>query len=117
MLVSYEVTNYGVFREPTRLALATPEQTDAPYQRAPSGDRVPFVAMVFGPNGSGKTTLLDSLVRLREAVVNSYRFWQPGGRTNALPFLLDADPEPPPTTWHVEFVPSPSATNCIATPC
>lgn len=104
MLISFEVENYGPFRDRTTLALPAPKATDAPIITTPLAQRVPSVAMIFGPNASGKTSLLDALVALSIAVEQSHRGWDPAGGTNARPFLLQPDVQGTASTWRITFL-------------
>lgn len=104
MLVSFEVENYGPFHDRASLTLSLPKSTDAPFVTTPLGDRLPQVAMIFGPNASGKTSLLDAIVALSTAVEQSHRMWDPGGGTNARPFLLQPEARETETTWQVAFI-------------
>ncbi|MDQ1250507.1 MAG: hypothetical protein QG597_4886 [Actinomycetota bacterium] len=104
MLVSFEVANYGPFHALASLTLPLPKSTDAPSVATPLGERLPQVAMIFGPNASGKTSFLDAIVALSTAVEQSHRMWDPGGGTNARPFLLQSGAPETVTTWRVVFI-------------
>lgn len=84
MLRSFRVTNHRSFREEQELLLIPAYRSDAPV--------VP-VAAVFGANASGKSNLLDALAWMRDAVLDSYRSWEPESGIPRNRFRLDPTSE------------------------
>ena len=103
MLLSFEVENFGSFRDRAHLDLLLAANAEAPHRIAAFDAKVAAVAMIYGANASGKTTLLDALMSLRTAVVHSHRSWDPTGGTNTKPFALRQEPHRTPTRWRVRF--------------
>lgn len=80
MLRSFRVTNHRSFRDEQELLLIPAYRSGAPV--------VP-VAAVFGANASGKSNLLDALAWMRDAVLDSYRSWEPESGIPRNRFRLD----------------------------
>lgn len=90
MLRSFEVANHKSFRHEQELQLMP--------ARDKSRQAVP-VAAVYGANASGKSNLLDAIRFARQAVRESFRFWEPGVGIPRTPYALEMNGRLEPSSY------------------
>ncbi|XVV17381.1 AAA family ATPase [Actinoplanes sp. CA-131856] len=95
MLRSFQVGNHRSLRAEQELLLMP--------SYAGAGPVVP-VAAAFGSNASGKSNLLDSLRWMQNAVLRSYRFWEPESGVPRTPFKLDPAAGQQPSGYAVDLI-------------
>ncbi len=90
MLIEFRVENHRSLRDEQALSMESTSIGDASDSRPRelAGVRTPVlpVAAVYGANASGKSNVLHALGFLRDAVLYSYRVWEPGGGVPLRPF-------------------------------
>lgn len=94
MLLQFRVENHRSLRDELRLSLSAASfggVDDARLIRTPGVPEalLPAIA-IYGANASGKTNVLHALAFMREAVLLSYRAWDPEGGVQVEPFALSA---------------------------
>jgi AAA15 family ATPase/GTPase len=92
MLVQFRVENHRSLRDEQVLSLVATRVGSQDDERLirPKGlgeALLPAVAL-YGANGSGKSNLMSALDFMREAVLGSYRLWEPKSGTPQEPFVL-----------------------------
>lgn len=105
MLVSFNVTNYKVFRDRVELSLvASPngELADDNVVDTPVGLRLLKSAVVYGANASGKTKLIDALAFMKQFVLRASLH---AGRTQltTIPFRLNLRTAEEPSEFEIVF--------------
>ncbi|GAA0898215.1 ATP-binding protein [Virgisporangium ochraceum] len=95
MLRSFRVANHRSIRAAQELVLLPAYDKSRPV--------IP-VAALYGANASGKSNLLDALRWMRQAVVDSFASWTPGGGVPRVPFKLDHAATREPTELAVDLV-------------
>ncbi|MEZ5234471.1 MAG: ATP-binding protein [Acidimicrobiales bacterium] len=78
---------------------------DSPVARhLPWGDlAVVPAAAIYGPNASGKSNVLSALAFMRDAVLSSYRLWDPDGGVPTEPFALGTAADSSESTYEVDI--------------
>jgi len=94
MLVQFRVENHRSLRDEQVLSMVAATAGDKSDERLirPEGigeALLPAVAL-YGANASGKSNLMSALDFMREAVLGSYRVWEPKGGTPQEPFVLSS---------------------------
>lgn len=94
MLVQFRVENHRSLRDEQVLSMVAATVGDKSDERLirPEGlgeALLPAVAL-YGANASGKSNLMSALDFMREAVLGSYRVWEPKGGTPQEPFVLSS---------------------------
>jgi uncharacterized protein len=107
MLIEFRVENHRSIRDEqvfTMEAVRTSE-AEASYVREVQGHQKPLVtvAAFYGANASGKSNLLSALAFMRDAVVDSQRFWNPDGGVPRDPFAW-GDRRVQPSLYELTFV-------------
>lgn len=82
MLLSFRVANHKSIRDEQELLLLPAYAKDRPATT---------VAAIYGANASGKSNVLDGLGFMREAVLNSFRSWDPLGGVPRRAFALSSE--------------------------
>lgn len=107
MLVQFRVENHRSLRDEQVLSMVAAgagEQEDERLIR-PKGlteALLPAVAL-YGANASGKSNLMNALDFMREAVLGSYRLWEPKSGTPQEPFAL-SNKETEPSLYEVDIM-------------
>ncbi|MFG1927648.1 ATP/GTP-binding protein [Cryptosporangium sp. NPDC048952] len=96
MLRSFRFANHRSFRDEQELTLLPV------YDRAQR--RAVSIAAVYGANASGKSNVLDAFRFMVDAVLRSYRDWEPGGSIPRRPFRLAATSVEEPSWFAVDLV-------------
>lgn len=90
MLIEFRVENHRSLRDEQVFTMEAgrTSDADASYVRHVEGHKKPLVtvAAIYGANASGKSNLLSALAFMRDAVVDSHRFWDPAGGVPRDPF-------------------------------
>lgn len=90
MLIEFRVANHRSLRDEQVLTFAAGRvgDRDDPRPRAVPGfsEKLLTVAGLYGANASGKSNVLAALAFMRDAVLNSHRFWEPAGGVPREPF-------------------------------
>ncbi len=107
MLVQFRVENHRSLRDEQVLSMVAASTGDKSDERLirPKGlgeTLLPAVAL-YGANASGKSNLMSALDFMREAVLGSYRLWQPKSGTPQEPFVL-SNKEGEPSLYEVDIV-------------
>src|SRR5687767_3075288 len=95
MLRSFRVANHKSIRAAQELVLLPAYDRSRP---------VTPVAAIYGANASGKSNLLDALTWMRNAVVDSFASWTPGGGVPRVPFKLDPAASKEPSEFAVDLI-------------
>ncbi len=105
MLIQFRVENHRSLRDEQILSLVAGNANDDERLLHPMGiaeTLLPAIAL-YGANASGKSNLLSALDFMREAVLNSYRLWQPNSGTPQEPFALSTK-EAEPSLYEVDII-------------
>lgn len=106
MLIQFRVENHRSLRDEQTLSLvaASTEEADPRLIHAQtlSEPLLPAVA-IYGANASGKSNVLNALGFMCDAVVSSYRIWEPDGGVPSEPFALSQKANEP-SLYEVEIV-------------
>ena len=105
MLLRFQVTNHASLRDEQELSLvASDHHPERAERELVSGDfsAVP-VAAIYGTNASGKSNVIDAICWMRQAVLSSFRRWDPTGGVPRRPFALRRDVASSPTSFSVDF--------------
>jgi uncharacterized protein len=107
MLIQLRVENHRSLRDEQVLSLAAASLGDPGdprliHSHAVSEALLPALA-IYGANASGKTNVLHALGFMRDAVVHSYRLWEPDSGIPNEPFAL-SHKENAPSLYEVEIV-------------
>lgn len=79
MLIRIEASNFRSIDEAAELSMvAVDRDRDEARDEPHLGESLLTRAAIYGPNASGKSNLVSVISWLREAVVNSLRFWEEG---------------------------------------
>lgn len=95
MLIQFRVENHRSIRDEHALSLTAASlggtSDDSRLIRSPavSEPLLPAVA-IYGANASGKTSILHALAFMRDAVIHSYRHWEPEEGVPVEPFALSS---------------------------
>ncbi len=106
MLLRFQVTNHASLRDEQELSLiASNRHPNRAECRVPGVDhRVVPVAAIYGTNASGKSNVIDAIAWMRNAVLSSFRRWDPTGGIPRRPFLLRNDASSYSSTFVIEFM-------------
>ncbi|MGW0859006.1 AAA family ATPase [Streptomyces sp. NPDC002690] len=105
MLLRFQVMNHASLREEQELSLvASVERPERAEATAPGDLRAVPVLAVYGTNASGKSNVIDAIGWMRDAVLSSFRTWDPRGGVPRRPFALRADAAAHPSSFAVDFV-------------
>jgi uncharacterized protein len=107
MLLRFRFSNVRSFRDEQELSLVAGSGKDLPdVVRHPPGIRegVLPLAAIYGANASGKTNVLRALAFMANAVLFSYRTWQPDGPISRDPFLADEASRGQASEFAVDFL-------------
>lgn len=107
MLLQYQAENFASIRNRAVLNLISlKKRTDIAMRPLPgAGDGFVLPAAgIFGANASGKSNLLESLMFMRDAVLNSHQRWLPDDAIPRRPFLLDPECAELPSRFEVDFL-------------
>ena len=104
MLVEYQVTNFGPYKQPISLNMKSTEDDSfrarVPRFESPYHMSVNPVAAIYGPNSSGKSTILDSLFLLASTIRGDKpTIWQ-----RRCTFTLDPSMQDEPTLFKLVFM-------------
>lgn len=107
MLIQFRVENHRSLRDEQTLSLAAasiggPEDPRLIHSSAVSEALLPAIA-IYGANASGKSNVLQALGFMRNAVVDSYRIWEPDSGVPNEPFAL-SQKRADPSLYEVEIV-------------
>src|ERR1039457_5403063 len=107
MLIQFRVENHRSLRHEQTLSLAAASLGDPEDPRLIRSDAVtepllPAVA-IYGANASGKSNVLQALGFMRNAIVDSYRIWEPDSGVPSEPFAL-SQKRADPSLYEVEIV-------------
>ncbi|MDT0320159.1 AAA family ATPase [Streptomyces millisiae] len=106
MLLRFQVTNHASLRDEQELSLVAsdrhPERAERSVPR--SDHRVVPTAAIYGTNASGKSNVIDAITWMRDAVLSSFRHWDPSGGIPRRPFKLRAGASVVPSEFVIEFV-------------
>jgi predicted ATPase len=101
MLVEFRFENHRSIQDEQALSLeaANIGAPDDPTPRAVAGHGEPLLPAValYGANASGKSNVLAALAFVRDAVLDSHRFWEPDGGVPRDPFAWGASKSAPST--------------------
>ncbi|MFG2307510.1 ATP/GTP-binding protein [Streptomyces sp. NPDC048566] len=105
MLLRFQVTNHASLRDEQELSLVASDHHPERAERelASGGHRVVPVAAIYGTNASGKSNLIDAIRWMRQAVLSSFRSWEPTGGVPRRPFALRRDTAQSPTSFSIDF--------------
>ncbi|MFF2123282.1 ATP/GTP-binding protein [Kitasatospora sp. NPDC058184] len=105
MLLRFRVTNHASLRDEQELSLVASDRHPERAERelASGGHRVVPVAAIYGTNASGKSNVVDAIRWMRQAVLSSFRRWDPTGGVPRRPFALRRDVASSPTSFSVDF--------------
>ncbi|MFP8887284.1 AAA family ATPase [Streptomyces mangrovi] len=106
MLLRFQVENHASLRDEQELSLVADDRHEGRAERDVPRSRyrtVP-VAAIYGPNASGKSNVIDAIAWMRDAVLTSFRRWDPTGGVPRRPFALRNDGAAHPSSYGVEFV-------------
>jgi len=95
MLRSFRVENHKSIKGEAELLLMPVYDKSRPV--------VPVTA-IFGANAAGKSNVLDALRWMRDAVLNSFRLWEPERGVPRLPFKLDPAAREAPSLFAVDLL-------------
>jgi len=95
MLRSFRVENHKSIKGEAELLLMPVYDKTRPV--------VPVTA-IFGANAAGKSNVLDALRWMRDAVLNSFRLWEPERGVPRTPFKLDPAVRTAPSLFAVELL-------------
>lgn len=93
MLIQFRVENHRSLRDEHALSLAAAAlgSEDGRLLHPPAlGEPLLPAVAIYGANASGKTNVLHALGFMRDAVVHSYRHWDPDGGVPVEPFALSS---------------------------
>lgn len=107
MLIQFRVENHRSLRDEQTLSLTAasigdPKDPRLLHSVAVSDSLLPAVA-IYGANASGKSNVLHALGFMRNAVVDSYRFWEPDSGVPSEPFAL-SQKRTEPSLYEVDIV-------------
>jgi uncharacterized protein len=92
MLIQFRVENHRSLRDEQVLSMVAArvgDQDDKRLIRAKGlGEALLPAVALYGANASGKSNLMSALDFMREAVLGSYRLWEPKSGTPQEPFVL-----------------------------
>ncbi|MFG2413369.1 AAA family ATPase [Streptomyces goshikiensis] len=105
MLLRFQVTNHASLRDEQELSLVASDRHPERAERELAGGdhRAVPVAAIYGTNASGKSNVIDAISWMRQAVLSSFRRWDPTGGIPRRPFALRRDVTSPPTSFSVDF--------------
>lgn len=106
MLIQFRVENHRSIRDEHAISLvaADASSNDPRLIRSPAlSEPLLPAAAIYGANASGKTNVLHALGFMREAVLHSYRHWEPEGGVPAEPFALSTRRNEP-SLYEVDIV-------------
>ncbi|MFE3630708.1 AAA family ATPase [Streptomyces goshikiensis] len=105
MLLRFQVTNHASLRDEQELSLvASDRHPERAERELANGDhRAVPVAAIYGTNASGKSNVIDAISWMRQAVLSSFRRWDPTGGIPRRPFALRRDVTSSPTSFSVDF--------------
>ncbi|WP_063794217.1 AAA family ATPase [Streptomyces graminilatus] len=105
MLLRFQVTNHASLRDEQELSLIAsdrhPERAEC--ELVNGEHRAVPVAAIYGTNASGKSNVIDAIRWMRQAVLSSFRHWDPTGGIPRRPFALRRDVTSSPTSFSVDF--------------
>ena len=104
MLVEYQVTNFGPYKQPISLNMKSTEDDSfrarVPRFESPYHMSVNPVAAIYGPNSSGKSIIFESLFRLASTILaDKPTIWQ-----RRCTFALDPSMQDEPTLFKLVFM-------------
>ncbi|MFJ4771412.1 ATP/GTP-binding protein [Streptomyces uncialis] len=105
MLLRFQVTNHASLRDEQDLSLVAADRHPERAERelAGGGHRAVPVVAIYGTNASGKSNVIDAIHWMRQAVLSSFRRWDPTGGVPRRPFALRQDPASWPTSFSMDF--------------
>ena len=107
MLVSFAVENWTCFRDRQEFSMEIAGRVSDEFAFDTGSTRYPRlnrVAAIYGPNGSGKSCFVRAISFMQNAVLESARSGQAGGRIHVIPFRLDVSALERPTSFDIAFI-------------
>lgn len=107
MLIEFRVANHRSIRDEQVFTMEASRSSDAdsPHVRQLDEHKKALVtvAAIYGANASGKSNVLSALAFMRDAVVESHRFWDPAGGIPRDPFAW-GETRREPSLFEVSFL-------------
>ncbi len=104
MLIEFRVTNHRSIRDEQGITFEARGDRKDPRVRQVGKHHLLPVAAIYGANASGKSNVLTALQWMRDAVVDSFSGWSPGGGVPRQPFAWGEARQRPSTFEAVFFI-------------
>ena len=105
MLIEFRVENHRSLLAEAGVTFEAGAVTgDEARLRAIGGTKLVPVAAIYGANASGKSNVLSGLQFMRDAVIDSQRFWEPDEGVPRDPFAWDTGPGEPTVVQAAFFI-------------